>query len=53
MKSREVDGIQLTNQAPVTKPYNWFALVKYLRDKIKQTSLALTEILPISDRFIK
>ena len=38
----------------VTKHYDWFALVnKYLTGKIKRTSMTLTEILPISDRFIK
>ena len=38
----------------VTKLHDWFALVnKYFRGKIMRTSLPLTEIWPISDRFIK
>ena len=46
--------MQLTNQSCVTKHYDWFALVnKYLRGKIKPTSLRLTEIWPICDHFMK
>ena len=37
-----------------TNHCDWFALVnKYLRNKIMRTRLTLTEIWPISDRFIK
>ena len=36
------------------KHYDWFALVnKYFRGKIMQTSLAFTEVWPISDRIIR
>ena len=53
-KMKSVNRMQLTNQVPHNKHYDWFALVdKYLRGKIKRTSLTLTEICPISDRFIK
>ena len=57
LKSREdtkLTGCNLPIRRHVTKHYDWFALVnKYLRDRIKQTSLTLTEFWPISDRFIK
>ena len=39
--------MQFTNQGQHDKHYDWFSLVnKYLRDKIKRTSLALTDIWP-------
>ena len=46
--------MQKTNQAQRNTHYDLFALVnKYLQGKISQTSLKLTEIWPISDRFLK
>ena len=54
VNSRKDNKLTGCKSSLVTKHYYWFALVsKYLRGKIKQTSLTLTEIWPISDRFIK
>ena len=52
MKSREEN--YGCNRPIRTKHNAWFALVnKYLRGKIRRTSLKLTEIWPISDPFLK
>ena len=53
-RGKKFTGCNRPIRRRVTKLHDWFALVnKYFRDKIMRTSLPLTEIWPISDRFIK
>ena len=53
-RGKKFTGCNRPTRRRVTKLYDWFALVnKYFRAKIMRTSLPLTEIWPISDRFIK
>ena len=50
----EIEVRSLQDAIDLTRLHDWFALVnKYFRGKIMRTSLPLTEIWPISDRFIK
>ena len=53
-RGKKFTGCNRPIRRRVTKLHDWFALVnKYFRGKIMGTSLPLTEIWPISDRFIK
>ena len=53
-RGKKFTGCNRPIRRRVTKLHDWFALVnKYFRGKIMRTSLPLTEIWPISDRFIK
>ena len=53
-RGKKFTGCNRPIRRHVTKLHDWFALVnKYFRGKIMRTSLPLTEIWPISDRFIK
>ena len=53
-RGKKFTGCNRPIRRRVTKLHDWFALVnKYFRGKIMWTSLPLTEIWPISDRFIK
>ena len=53
-RGKKFTGCNRPIRRRVTKLHDWFPLVnKYFRGKIMRTSLPLTEIWPISDRFIK
>ena len=53
MTREENQGCNWPIRRGATKHHDWFALVnKYLRVKIRWISLKLTEIWPISDRFL-
>ena len=53
-RGKKFTGCNRPIRRRVTKLHDWFALVnKYFRGKIMRTSQPLTEIWPISDRFIK